>query len=298
MEYIGLGILVLLLIILAVRFFQYKMQIRKFTEAVTERVKTEYEKPVTVDYFDRDILALANALNEYTDLQKEHFLEYEENRRNLNNIIAGISHDFRTPLTAAKGYLQMIEKGEALSQEQEEYLEIALKKVDDLKQLSDDFFVFSKMQTNEAETEQVVEINVNNLLAEALLEQYEWIEKRGLRTEFEISEKDIIITADIHDMKRIFDNLFSNAKKYAVSDLKVVLTEENGEFLFEMQNDFNEGENLDVKRIFEPFYRGVARQQEGSGLGLYVVKQLAERIGCKVAAESEHGIFAVKIMRN
>lgn len=296
MEYIGLGILVLLLIIFVVRFFQYKMQIRKFTEAVSECVKTEYEKPVTVDYFDRDILALANALNAYTDLQKEHFLEYEENRRNLNNIIAGISHDFRTPLTAAKGYLQMIEKGDPLSKEQEEYLEIALKKVEDLKQLSDDFFVFSKMQTNEAESEQT-EINVNNLLSEVLLEQYEWIEKRGLGTEFFISEKDIIITADIHELKRVFDNLFSNAKKYAVSNLKVMLTEENGKLLFEMQNDFKDGDNLDVNHIFESFYRGAARQQEGTGLGLYVVRNLAEQMGCDVSAECRNGIFVVKIVK-
>lgn len=296
MEYIGFGILVLLLFIFAVRFFQYKMQIRKFTEAVSERVKTEYEKPVTVEYFDGDILALANALNAYTDLQKEHFLEYEENRRNLNNIIAGISHDFRTPLTAAKGYLQMIEKGEAISGEQEEYLKIALKKVDDLKKLSDDFFVFSKMQTEETESEQT-EINVNNLLSEVLLEQYEWIEKRGLGTEFEISEKDIIIEGNPHDLKRIFENLFSNAKKYTVSNLKVMLTEEAGKLLFNMQNDFKDGDSLDVNRIFEPFYRGASRQQEGSGLGLYVVKNIAEQMGCDVSAECRNGIFAVKMVK-
>lgn len=75
------------------------------------------------------------------------------------------------------------------------------------------------------------------------------------------------------------------------------LAKENGCFLFEIKNDFNDGDNLDVNRIFEPFYRGASRQQEGSGLGLYVVKNLAEQMGCDVSAECENGIFVVKIMK-
>lgn len=96
-----------------------------------------------MEYFDRDIVALAKALNDYSDQIKERNRALEQDRTRLKNVIAGISHDFRTPLTAVKGYLQLMKKGGRIDDRDMEYLDIAIAKTEYLRVLSDAFFEVS-----------------------------------------------------------------------------------------------------------------------------------------------------------
>ena len=75
--------------------------------------------------FDKDIVKLAVKVNEHTDIQRKLGNDYEQSKKQLSTVISGISHDFRTPLTASLGYLQMIEKSGALSEKNAEYLAVA-----------------------------------------------------------------------------------------------------------------------------------------------------------------------------
>lgn len=169
--------------VLLVRLYQYKRQLRSFTKRINERKSANMNQPVTVEYFDKDILTLADALNEYTDMVKKQMLDLEQDRRQLKNVIAGISHDFRTPLTAAKGYMQMIDKNGVLDEKNQEYLTIAMDKTEYLKTLSDAFFEVSAIEAN---TEQVVmePVHMTNFLSEQIMSQYDWIKKVVLMRPF------------------------------------------------------------------------------------------------------------------
>ena len=97
--------------------------------------------------------------------------------------------------------------------------------------------------------------------------------------------------------ERILENLMSNARKYAEESFGVSLAraEKHTELL--VFNGLSDGASVDTKRVFEPFYRMDARTSEGSGLGLYVVKLLCERLGWTVSAETGNdNIFTVKII--
>lgn len=286
-------ILCVIILGLYLRLYQYRKQVRQFAKRTRKRSEKDRSQPVTVDIFQPDFVELANALNAYTDQQKELEMELARDRERLNYVIAGISHDFRTPLTAAIGYMQMVDKSGDLQEMSQEYLDIALERTRFLKELSDAFFELSTLEANQ-EKVQLTTVNLQKLLQEILLEQFEWISKGGYHTDFQIPEQDIFILGDEQYMKRILDNLFSNMQKYAVSDIRISLSYQDGRVVLEVENDIKENE-IDCARVFEPFYRGESRSKSGSGLGLYVVKCLAEKMNMQVMARLEKQRFCVLI---
>ncbi len=281
-------------VLLALRICQYKRQIRSFSKAVMKRIHADWNQPVCVDYFCEDIVELAEVLNLYTDRHKELEKQYDWDKRQLKNVIAGISHDFRTPLTAAKGYLQMLEKSADLDGKEKEYLDIAIEKLAYLKSLSDDFFELSSLEAKTEATAFSV-LNVGNFLSECILQQYGWIEEQGLRTDFQLPESDVFVETDAHDLMRMMENLFSNVRKYVKSYVGVKVFCEGDTLVILMENDLDGMEAPDTERIFEPFYRDSARSNEGSGLGLYVVACLAKRLGIETDAECAEGMFRIKL---
>lgn len=272
-----------------------KRNIRHFSQELEKHKDIDYRQPIKVTDFDKDLVALAVKVNEHADIQHRLSEEYEQRKRQLDTVISGISHDFRTPLTAALGYLQMIEKTGELSPQNVKYLKIAVQKNQYLKDLSDEFFELTKLESNQDELRLEV-VNFSNRLTEMLLEQYEWIEERNICTEFDIQDG-IMMQTDLLLFERILNNLLSNAKKYAVNNFSVSLREDGERVTLCVSNSLSNVESLDIDRVFEPFYRMDARTAGGSGLGLYVVKLCCNRLGWNVGAElKEDNFFSVKIM--
>ena len=274
--------LLILLLILWVRYTTLKRQIRHFS-AETEKLKnTDYAQPLKVTDFDSDIVELAVKINDHIEIQRQLGTEYRRNIERLDTVIAGISHDFRTPLTAALGYMQMAEKSGELTGKNAEYLRTAINKNKYLKELSDEFFEFT---VSERSVEQNTErLNLSNILTEQVLEQQPWMEEKGIAANIAIDDG-IFIQSDRRCMERILSNIFSNMQKYAVSECTVSLTKEQGKAVLTASNDISDAEGIDPKRVFEPFYRASSRTNSGSGLGLYVAKTLSDRLGHEMGAD-------------
>lgn len=289
--------LLVLFAVLAVKYISLKKQIRSFGRQVEQRKDINYSSPIKVDSFDRDIVDLAVKLNEHTDIQRVLDVEYKRSKEQLNNVISGISHDFRTPLTASLGYLQMIEKSGGLTGKNAEYLEIALQKNTYLKELSDEFFELSKIENGHEEMT-VESVNLSNLISDLVMEQYSWMQERNIAPDFHIADG-IVINSSRRYIMRIVENLLSNAEKYAFTHLGISLTEENGKITLSAFNDTENGTDIDINRVFEPFYKPSSRNKSGSGLGLYVVKCLSEKLSACVSAEfDEAGDFRVIVEFN
>lgn len=287
---------VCLLVILCVLLWKYislKKNIRHFSQKLEKLKDSDYRQPVKVTDFDRDLVELAVKVNEHTDIQRQLGVEYEERQKRLSTVISGISHDFRTPLTASLGYLQMIEKSGELSDKNAEYLGIAMQKNQYLKELSDEFFELTKIE-NGGEELSIEEINLSNILTEILLEQHSWIAERNIKTNFEFDDG-IIIQTDVHCLTRILNNLMSNAQKYTADSFGVKLKQESDRVILCVSNTLADSTSLNIDRVFEPFYRMDARTAGGSGLGLYVVKLLCDRLGWTVSAELNDYHFTIII---
>ncbi len=288
---------VCLLAVLAVVLWKYismKLNIRHFLRELEKLKDSSYRQPVKVSDFDRDIVELAVKVNEHTDIQRRLGAEYEESKKQLGTVISGISHDFRTPLTASLGYLQMIEKSGELSGKNAEYLAVAMQKNRSLKELSDEFFELTKIE-NGGEEPDISEVNLSNVLTEALLEQHSWIAQRNISAGIEVADG-IVIRTDRRYLTRILDNLMSNAQKYAADSFSAVLERDGDRIRLRVSNTLEDAEAVDADRVFEPFYRMDARTAGGSGLGLYVVKLLCERLGWNVSASISSDVFTVEIL--
>ena len=286
-------LLALVAVWLLFRLFQYKKQIRCFTKELERRLEGGVDSPLQVNMFEKEVVGLATELNKHTREQKEMMLQMEREREKLKGVIAGISHDFRTPLTGAYGYLQMVKKSGELSEKNEEYLDIALAKTLYLKELSDEFFEVSALEANtkQIETEPV---HFDRLLQECILEQYDWIQENGLVAEFFMPEQSIYVQGNAYYLTRILENLFSNVRKYAKRHVSVTLSQEGAKVRLYISNDMG-GESLCADKVFEPFYRGDSRSKNGSGLGLYVIKCLATAMGYEVEAKAKADRFEIEM---
>lgn len=296
------------MVILAVRLHQYKRQIKIFAEKTGARVEFDMNAPVSVDYFSKEITDLANALNAYTDKAKKYNLDLVKEQQRLKNVIAGISHDFRTPLTAARGYLQLLDKKGAIGTDERKYYNIIIEKMDYLAMLSDAFFSVSKIEAGGEDIE-LHRVNITNLLTETLLGQYPWIEENGIRLTADIPEQDIYVMSNEDCLMRIFNNIFSNARKYAETSLSISLKQADPEdknntsdknnkynknnYILTFENDMELRDEIYSGRVLEAFYRGSSRTSEGSGLGLYIVEQLAVRMNHRVEVEINKNIFKI-----
>ena len=289
-------ICVCLLVILCVLLWKYislKRNIRRFSQELEKLKSTDYRQPMKVTGFDKDLVELAVKVNEHTDIQRQLGVEYEQRKQQLGTVISGISHDFRTPLTASLGYLQMIEKSGELSEKNAEYLTVAMQKNKYLKELSDEFFEVTKTE-NSNENLSLEDINLSNVLTEALLEQHGWISERNITANFDVPDG-IIVQADVHCLSRILSNLMSNAQKYTADSFGVSLKRDDKRITLSVSNTLADSSNVDISRVFEPFYRMDSRTAGGSGLGLYVVKLLCSRMNWDVIAKLDSGIFTVEI---
>lgn len=298
------------MVILAVRLHQYKRQIKIFAEKTGARVEFDMNAPVSVDYFSKEIIDLANALNAYTDKAKKYNLDLAKEQQRLKNVMAGISHDFRTPLTAARGYLQLLDKKGAIGEGERKYYDIIIDKMDYLAMLSDAFFSVSKIEAGGEDIE-LRRVDITNLLTETLLDQYPWIEENGIRLTADIPEQDIYVMSNEDCLMRIFNNIFSNARKYAETSLSISLKQADPEdenntsdknnkyykndYILTFENDMELRDEVDSGRVLEAFYRGSSRTSEGSGLGLYIVDQLATRMNHKVEVEINKNIFRLAL---
>lgn len=281
-----------------------KKELQKIKKELEHTREQNYNRQLTVSLLDKDLTNLATELNKNLDYQKELKLKQEQAEKTLKQSISDIAHDLRTPLTVIKGNLQMIEKNEMLSPGALAYLEICQEKSDALKTMVDDFFELSVLESEQTEV-LLGKVDVTKLLMEFLIEHEAVIREHGLQPDIRLPERSIFIYADEEMLNRMFSNLLNNIIKYAKDSFEIRLEEEESEeagkenatackIIF--TNELFDNRDLKVEHLFDRTYRGdKARTGSGAGLGLYIVKLLAQKQGAKVYAQKNNNFLSMVI---
>ena len=217
--------------------------------------------------------------------------------KSRKEMIAGVAHDLRTPLTSVKGYVEGLRDGIANTPEKQEmYLKTIYTSTLTMERLLDDLLTISRLERG-AITLEMSKTNLSRFLSDCADEIGFTLEKQDFLFEYNNScGEDVFINIDVERFKRVITNIIANSIKYAKKDVQGKIVLEAAEYSKSIIISISDnGIGLDsesLPRIFETFYRADkarSKTAEGSGLGLSVCKQIVELHGGNIWATGAEG---------
>ncbi|WP_432791875.1 sensor histidine kinase [Peptacetobacter hiranonis] len=250
-------------------------------------------------------------INEIVYLYEEKLTEFRKKENANNQLLTSLSHDIRTPLTSIIGYTDaikkellkdglndkydlqnVIENNNTLENNNviENYIDIVREKSYSLKEYLDNVFDWFKLNSNEfyldLKDTEITELSRNIIKS--------WIvifEEKDIDFDIEIEEKEIICNLDQNAYARVINNIIQNAVEHSKTKKIQISIKENNRKIFITIKDFGVGiEPDDLEHIFDRLYKcDKARNKVGSGLGLYITKELIEKMNGCINVKSEIG---------
>jgi signal transduction histidine kinase len=240
------------------------------------------------------ITKLETALNEVFE---DHRLASLENRRAeaaMQQALTNISHDLCTPLTSARGYLQLAEEAGTDAAQRAEYLRVVSERLDALTSLIDQLFEFTRIIEGRALTFE--QVDVTAILRNILASHYDEFEQAGLAVEVSFPDTPVWVIVDAEALRRMVENLIANAIAHGTGQLTVRLDVDRLEAGFANRVPWEDMPTFDVEHLFDRFYTADAsRSNQSTGLGLAIVKALAERMDVRVSATLEGNLLEIRL---
>lgn len=250
-------------------------------------------------------------INEIVYLYEEKLTEFRKKENANNQLLTSLSHDIRTPLTSIIGYTDaikkellkdglndkydlqnVIENNNTLENNNviENYIDIVREKSYSLKEYLDNVFDWFKLNSNEfyldLKDTEITELSRNIIKS--------WIvifEEKDIDFDIEIEEKEIICNLDQNAYARVINNIIQNAVEHSKTKKIQISIKESNRKIFITIKDFGVGiEPDDLEHIFDRLYKcDKARNKVGSGLGLYITKELVEKMNGCINVKSKVG---------
>lgn len=250
-------------------------------------------------------------INEIVYLYEEKLTEFRKKENANNQLLTSLSHDIRTPLTSIIGYTDaikkellknglndkydlqnVIENNNTLENNKiiENYIDIVREKSYYLKEYLDNVFDWFKLNSNEfyldLKDTEITELSRNIIKS--------WIvifEEKDIDFDIEIEEKEIICNLDQNAYARVVNNIIQNAVEHSKTKKIQISIKEKSNKISIIIKDFGVGiEPDDLEHIFDRLYKcDKARNKVGSGLGLYITKELIEKMNGCIDVKSEIG---------
>ncbi len=279
----------ILCIVFIAKYLVIKKSIKEIEESISFIISSDTNALITISSNDKNLKKLSTVLNKELKKLRELEIKYNQGNQELNRSITNISHDLRTPLTAIRGYLDLFDlKG--LNKKQQEYLIYIDSKVKDLIFLTEQLFDFSSGIDNENNFEKE-NIYVNQVLEDVICSYYELFKQNNITPVVNITKQKIIRYVNEIMLKRILENIISNAIKYS-EDNFVISLKDNGDL--EFSNKTKLIDRTSLGKIFDRFYT-VENAKKSTGIGLSIAKQLVELNDGKIIAEYKNNNLIITI---
>lgn len=282
--------LIFLLVVFGYVYFFILRPFSKLEKFSTKIAQGDFNLPLQYErsnYFGQFTWAFDSMRQEITKARSCEREAIENNK----TVIATLSHDIKTPISSIRAYAEGLEANlDNTPEKRAKYLHILMRKCDEVSKLTNDLFLHSladldklKISLEEFELCKFIETVVNEITAEQNT------------IHLSIPDFAIFVLADKNRLIQITENLINNAKKYAKSDIYITISRLNDYAKISFR-DYGMGiPDEDMPFIFDKFYRGRnCGKEQGSGLGLYIVKYITEQMGGNILLHNHHdGLDAV-----
>ncbi len=275
------AVLCIVLVFLYV-YFKILRPFDKMKDFASEVAKGNFDVPLKYErsnYFGAFTWAFDIMRKEITSARMAEHEAVENNK----TVIATLSHDIKTPIASIRAYAEGLEANLDVSPERRSrYLQVMMKKCDEVTELTNDLFLhsLSDMGRIEIKPEEIDLVPfMEQTVADITADKSDVI---FIKPDFSP-----VISADKKRMTQLVENLINNSRKYAKTDIRISITEKDN-FVQVSFSDMGSGiPDEDMPFITDKFYRGKnCGNENGSGLGLYIVKYIAEKSGGSVELQN------------
>ena len=300
--FVVIGLLSIVVILIVSQFFtnwlvkRIMRPINALTAGANRIVQGNLSEPVVYEGKDElaPVCSTFNQMQSHLQEERDRNASYEKARTDM---VAGISHDLRTPLTSVKGYIKGLRDGVANTPEkQEQYLTIAYNKASEMDVLLQKLFYFSKLETGNLPLSLTNE-DLGDFVRKFARQSKEELAQLHVQMITECEDGDHPVRIDTEQMHRVLSNLTENAIKYAGADqlvIKISVWRENETIHMSFADNGKGVPEGQLDNLFVQFWRGDEsrgkRDGGGSGLGLNIVKYIIEAHGGSVLARNDNGL--------
>lgn len=286
-SYITLGILLLLSLIILLFFTEIVyIPLRKITYATEQYASGNMHYEFQVDS-DDEIGYLAACLNYMAS-------EIARSEDDQKKFVANISHDFRSPLTSIRGYLEAMLDGTIPPELHEKYLQIVLNETDRLTKLTNSLLTLNNLNTKGMLLDKT-DFDINQVIRNTAASFEGTCRKKTIAIELVLTGDVMYVNADMGKIQQVLYNLLDNAIKFSHHDSVIrIETSEKKHKLFVSVKDSGIGiPKDDLKLIWERFYKSDlsrGKDKKGTGLGLSIVKGIIASHGEHINVISTEGV--------
>lgn len=277
-----------ILIILAVLIwaFCYQRSLKQITDAATKYSKGDFSQAISMRREDelgciaRTMSYMADELNTLEDDQRK--------------FISNVSHDFRSPLTSIKGYIEAIQDGTIPIEMQDKYLNIIIFETDRLTKLTQDLLDLNKMGHKGVRLD-IADFDINQMIRTTTMTFEGICQKKGLSFDLVLTGKELFVTGDMSKIQQVLYNLIDNATKFSNNNtsIKIETNIKNEKVLISVKDHGIGIPNDSIKKIWERFYKtdlSRGKDKKGTGLGLAIVKEIIQAHGEHINVISTEGV--------
>ena len=259
------------------RLWAYRAQMLEMARTL-EETTAESNLRLTVRMSGAAPRRLCQAMNARLEEGRRLRIETQKGEQELKYTMACISHDIRTLL-------------EGEPERQAEYLAIVGKRLEELEELLEELFLYTRLQGGSLPLE-CGEMAALPPLWDALAEFYPQLEAAGVEPELRFDREDMAVWASPEALGRVYRNLIANALRHGGGGLTV----SGGDGAVRFSNALPSGSRPDPEHLFDRFYQSSpARAKGGAGLGLSIVRELMERMGGQVSARIMGDTLEIKL---
>lgn len=273
----------------------YKRQIVSICRQIKFINENDSNILITRDLSSKEVNELVDTLNGMIKKSRMEKLKIEKKDIRLKEAITNISHDIRTPLTSLNGYFELLEETDD-TEEKNRYYGVIKERIACLKDMLEQLFTYVKLQNGEYEFE-LEEFDLNKELCNTLVGFYEEFKKKNIEPKIQIPEEVVNVRLNKMAVHRIFENIIKNSVEHGEKYFDFVVKVYKDKICITVKNDVKNGEDIDIEKIFERFYKAdKSRSQISTGLGLAIAHDMVCKMGGKIQAEIWDGIFKIEVV--